>query len=215
MRVSCITPQRWICSVAGCLLLLAIVVTESEAQRRRGGANRPQIGLQGAVIYTGAFGGTGGGFQFSASMPVPISMLGAQYTTGIQFWYSQPSISGLSITGTQRQLYGYGGYLMATWNIADRAYPYLRLPLQGITSKVPVPTAPIGTSPELPAENTPGTTSSLAIGIGAGLTVPVGGTFSVFGGVTTLASRLYQTNYEPIWSLELGVILSPGARSPR
>ena len=211
MRPSHHTAQL-IRSMAGCLLLLTILVPDAKAQRRRGGSDLPRIGLYGGAIYTGAFGGTGGGFQFSASVPIPVSALGAQYTAGIQFSYSQPSRSGITVVGAQRQLYGYGGYAMATWSLGGHVFPYVRIPVQGITSVVPTPTVGVTGAPPQ-AENTPGPASSLAIGIGGGLTVPVGGAFSVYGGATTLAHRLYSSGFQPIWSLEFGIILSPGTRA--
>ena len=170
MRASHLTAPL-IRSTAGCLLLLAILVPDAKAQRRRGGSDLPRIGLYGGAIYTGAFGGTGGGFQFSASVPIPVSALGAQYTAGIQFSYSQPSMSGITFVGAQRQLYGYGGYAMATWSLGGHVFPYVRIPVQGITSVVPTPAVGVtGTPPQ--AENTPGTASSLAIGIGGGSDSP-------------------------------------------
>lgn len=193
------------------LLASAVFVTEAEAQRgNRGGS---LLRLNGAGLYTGAFGGSGPGFQFSLAVPVPFSYLGAEYAAGVQFWYSQPSLSGITI-GTTRQLFGYGGFLAATWSISHRVFPYVRIPVQGVTSNVPA-TSFAGSSASLPPQNQPGTASSFAIGIGGGITVAVGNAFSVYGGATTLANRLYANNSQPIWSLELGIILSPGAKAQR
>jgi len=195
-----------------CLLASAAFAAEAEAQSgSRGGSI---LRLDGAGLYTGAFGGTGPGLQISLAVPVPFSFLGAEYAAGVQFWYSQPSISGIAIGTTQRQLFGYGGFLTATWSISDRVFPYVRIPVQGVTSKVPA-TGFAGSSVSLPPQNQPGTASSFAIGIGGGITVTVGNAFSVYGGATTLANRLYANNSQPIWSLELGIILSPGAKTQR
>jgi hypothetical protein len=195
-----------------CLFASAVFATEAEAQRgNRGGS---LLRLNGAGLYTGAFGGTGPGFQISMAVPVPFSFLGAEYAAGVQFWYSQPSLSGITIGTTERQLFGYGGFLAATWSISDRVFPYVRIPVQGVTSKVPVPSAGFASSSvSLPPQNQPGTASSFAIGIGGGVTVTVGNAFGVYGGATTLANRLYANNSQPIWSLELGIILSPGAKA--
>lgn len=100
-------------------------------------------------------------------MSVSVSLLGAQYTAGLQFWYSQPSISGVTLSATQRQLLGYGGYLMATWSVADRVFPHVPVPVQGITSKVAAPVS-LAAPNSVPAENVPGATTSFALGIGGG-----------------------------------------------
>ncbi len=198
--------------VFACLFAFAVFATEADAQRgtREGNLLR----LNGAGLYMGAFGGTGPGFQFSLAVPVPFSFLGAEYAAGVQFWYSQPSLSGITIGTTQRQLFGYGGFLTATWSISDRVFPYVRVPIQGVTSKVPS-TGFAGSSAALPPQNQPGTASSLAVGIGGGVTVTVRNVFSIYGGATTLANRLYANNSQPIWSLELGIIFSPGAKTQR
>ncbi len=195
-----------------CLFASAVFATEAAAQRGNRGGN--VLRLHGAGLYTGAFGGTGPGFQFSMAVPVPFSFLGAEYAAGVQFWYSQPSLSGIAIGAAQRQLFGYGGFLAATWSISDRVFPYVRIPVQGVTSKVPT-TGSAASSVALPPQNQPGTASSFAVGIGGGVTVTVGDAFSVYGGATTLANRLYANNNQPIWSMELGFILSPGAKTQR
>ncbi len=200
------------------LFASAVFATDAEAQgRKEGGRGESFLRLNGAGLYTGAFGGTGPGFQISMAVPVPISFLGAEYAAGVQFWYSQPSLSGFTVGTTERQLFGYGGFLAATWSISDRVFPYVRIPVQGVTSKVAAPSVAFdaGSSVSLPIQNQPGTASSFAIGIGGGVTVAVGNAFSVYGGATTLANRLYADGSQPIWSLELGIILSPGARAQR
>ena len=203
-----------------CLIAVTVVTfaSNAEAQRR----NRSNQGgnvfrLNGAGLYTGAFGGTGPGFQFSMAVPVPFSLFGAEYAAGIQFWYSQPLLSGIPVGTTRRQLFGYGGFLTATWSISNRVFPYVKIPVQGLTSKVPAPpvTFSSGDTTTLPPQNQPGTASSFAIGIGGGVTVALGDSFSMYGGATTLANRLYANSNQPIWSLELGIILSPGAKAPR
>lgn len=195
-----------------CLFASAVFATDAEAQR--GNRGRGLLRLNGAGLYTGAFGGTGPGFQFSLAVPVPFSFLGAEYAAGVQFWYSQPSLSGITIGVAQRQLFGYGGFLAATWSISDRVFPFVRIPVQGVTSRV-ASTGFAGSSVSLPPQNQPGTASSFAIGIGGGVTVKVGDAFSLYGGATTLANRLYANNSQPIWSLELGIVLSPGGQTER
>ena len=167
-----------------------------------------------AGIYTDAFGGQGGGFQVTVSTPLPISLLGARYTVGGQFWYSQTRIVGGSIDEARRQLTGIGGHLTAAWNVSNTVFPYVRLPVQGIRSEITGSTT--GTqSTTIPIQNQAGTVTSFAFGIAGGAMVQLGRAMSVYGGFTTLAQRLYDVNHTPIWSLELGIGVAPGAFGKR
>ena len=163
-----------------------------------------------AGMYTGAFGGQGGGIQFTVSTPLPISALSASYTLGGQFWYSQPSITG----GIgRRQLFGFGGIVTATWNVADKFFPYVGVPIQGIHSAVPETS--ISTLPGIAPENQAGGANSFSVGIAGGVTVPISRQLSVFAGATTHSQRLYDVNYTPIWSVEFGISVAPGRSQGR
>ena len=183
---------------------LVLLATAIEAQERQG----IPVTIDLAGIYTDAFGGTGGGFQVTVSTPLPLSVLGAQYTVGGQFWYSQTRLVGGTIEEGRRQLTGLGGHLTAAWNISNTVFPYLRLPVQGIRSEV---NGGATTGQSIPIQNQAGTTSSFAFGIAGGAMVQLGRAFNVYGGFSTLAQRLYQVSHTPIWSLELGIGVAPGA----
>ncbi len=163
-----------------------------------------------AGIYTDAFDGRGGGFQVTVSTPLPIRLLGAHYAVGAQFWYSQTRIVGGSIEDSQRELTGFGGHFTASWNVANRLFPYVRVPVQGLRSQIDGSTT--GGIPEpIPPQNQAGTARSFAIGIAGGATVQLGSAFGVYGGFSSLSQRLYEVSHAPIWSLELGIGVAPGA----
>jgi len=188
-------------TTAAALLLLATAVHGQESPGI-------PITFDLAGIYTDAFGGQGGGFQITVSTPLPLSVLGAHYTVGGQFWYSQTRLVGGTIEEGRRQLTGLGGHLTAAWNISNTVFPYLRLPVQGIRSEV---NGGATTGQSIPIQNQAGTTSSFAFGIAGGAMVQLGRAFNVYGGFSTLAQRLYQVSHTPIWSLELGIGVAPGA----
>jgi len=202
-------PHRILVRTGGLALTSAIgtllLATAAHAQDGRG----IPINIDLAGMYTDAFGGTGGGFQLTVSTRLPISLLGARYTAGGQLWYSQTRIVGGSVNDTRRQLTGVGGHLTATWNVANSVFPYLRIPVQGIRSEISGD-SPAGAT-TVPIENQAGTVTSFAFGIAGGASMQLGRSFNVFGGFTTLAQRLYEVNHTPIWSLELGVGVTPGA----
>ena len=192
--------------VAATAAALAILASAIQAQESPG----VPITFDLAGIYTDAFGGQGGGFQVTVSTPLPISLLGAHHTVGGQFWYSQTRIVGGSIDEARRQLTGLGGHLTAAWNLSNTVFPYVRLPVQGIRSEITGSTT--GTqSTTIPIQNQAGTVTSFAFGIAGGAMVRLGRAMSVYGGFTTLAQRLYEVNHTPIWSLELGIGVAPGA----
>jgi len=197
-------PQFLTRRVVTAIATLVLMATAIQAQERPGS---PVI-LDLAGIYTDAFGGTGGGFQVTVSTPLPISLLGARYTAGAQFWYSQTRLVGGTIEEGQRQLTGLGGHLTAAWNISNTVFPYLRLPVQGIRSEI---TGGATTGQSIPIQNQAGTASSFAFGIAGGAMVQLGRAFNVYGGFSTLAQRLYEVYHTPILSLELGIGVAPGA----
>ncbi|UCD23436.1 MAG: hypothetical protein JSW51_10345 [Gemmatimonadota bacterium] len=186
------------------VVALLLVATTVRAQERPG----IPITFDLAAIYTDAFGGAGGGFQITVSTPLPISLLGAHYTAGAQFWYSQTRIVGGSIEDSQRQLTGIGGHVTAAWNVSNTVFPYLRLPVQGVRSEI-AGTQSAGQT--IPVQNQAGTATSFAFGIAGGAMVQLGSAFSAYGGFSTLAQRLYDVNHTPIWSLELGIGVAPAA----
>ena len=194
-------------TTAAALLLLATAVHGQESPGI-------PITFDLAGIYTDAFGGQGGGFQVTVSTPLPISLLGAHYTVGGQFWYSQTRIVGGSIDESRRQLTGIGGHLTAAWNVSNTVFPYVRLPVQGIRSEITGSTT-TAQSTTIPIQNQAGTVTSFAFGIAGGAMVQLGRAMSVYGGFTTLAQRLYEVNHAPIWSLELGIGVAPGAFGKR
>ncbi len=189
------------------VLAVLLLATAAHGQERPGGI---PITFDVAGIYTDAFGGRGGGFQITVSTPIPISFLGAHYTAGGQFWYSQTRTVGGSIDDSWRQLTGFGGHLTAAWSISNRVFPYLRLPVQALRSQITGNTTN-GPVAMIPIENQVGTTSSLAFGIAGGAIVQLGRAMSMYCGFTSLSQRLYEVNHTPIWSLELGVGVAPGA----
>ncbi len=185
--------------------ILALVASPLHAQRRSSRSSGFPLQLNLTGMYLGAFGGQGAGFQFSAALPIPIDVLGASYHVGANVWYSQPSLSEISLT-QQRQLLGVGADVTATWSVSDRFFPYLRVPVQVLHSEVP----PLGINTAgLPVQNQPGGATSFAVGIGGGASVALGRGISIFAGATTLSHRLYSTNNTPIWSVELGLRLAP------
>jgi hypothetical protein len=183
-----------------------LLATAAHAQERP----RFPISIDVAGIYTGAFGGTGGGFQVTISTPLPIALLGASYTAGAQLWYSQTRLAGGSVDDTRRKLTAVGGHLTAMWNVGNSVFPYLRVPVQGIRSDISGDAAYVGAAGSIPVENQAGVTTSFALGIAGGASVRLARYINVYGGFTTLAQRLYEVNHTPIWSLELGVGVSPG-----
>lgn len=174
---------------------------------------RIPISLDAAFIRTAVFGGWGNGYQVTLSTVLPIALLGARYTVGAQFWHSRPSIVGNTIGQPRRDLTALGAHVTATWDIANRVFPYLRIPAQGIRSEVlEDPFSPGVPEPpaEIPIENRVGETTSFALGIGGGTSVQLARSFGLFAGATVMTNHLYQTSRTPIWSIELGVNLSAG-----
>ncbi len=191
-----------------CAATVLLVATAS-AQRQP----RIPIGIDAAFMRTTALGGAGFGYQVTVSTALPISLLGARYTAGAQFWQSRPQIAGNTIGKPKRELTAVGAHVTAAWNVANRVFPYVRLPVQGIYCEVledPFTPGGVDRRIEVPLENEVGETTSIAFGIAGGTSVRLARSFGLFVGATALTNHLYQTNRTPIWSLELGVNLSAG-----